>query len=243
VPSLFAFFNSQKLDSLQYFDVDPVKPEKVKTAEIGYRATLGKALFLDASYYFSIYTDFLGYKLGMDTKIDTLNKRVITADAYRVAANSKEIVTTQGFSVGLSYFFQNFYALTGNYSWNVLNLKGSIDPIIPAFNTPEHKFNIGLAARDLDTYIGQIHLINWSFSVNYKWIQGFQFEGSPQFTGFVPTYDLFDAQVSKTVPKLNMTFKLGASNLFDKKSYQVYGGPYVGRMAYFSATFDLAKNN
>jgi iron complex outermembrane receptor protein len=243
VPSLFAFFNSQKLDSLQYFDVDPVKPEKVKTAEIGYRATLGKALFLDASYYFSIYTDFLGYKLGMDTKIDTLNKRVITADAYRVAANSKEIVTTQGFSVGLSYFFHNFYALTGNYSWNVLNLKGSIDPIIPAFNTPEHKFNIGLAARDLDTYIGQIHLINWSFSVNYKWIQGFQFEGSPQFTGFVPTYDLFDAQVSKTVPKLNMTFKLGASNLFDKKSYQVYGGPYVGRMAYFSATFDLAKNN
>ncbi len=242
VPSLFDFFNSQKLDTLNYFNVAPVRPEKVKSAEFGYRATISKSIFLDASYYFSIYTDFLGYKLGMDTKIDTLNKRVISAQAYRVSANSTDIVTTQGFSIGLSYFFKSFYSLTGNYSWNVLDLRGSKDPIIPAFNTPEHKFNIGVAGRDIDKYVGPFHIINWSFSVNYKWIQGFEYEGSPQFTGYVPTYDMFDAQVSKTVPSIHTTFKLGASNLFNKKRFQVYGGPYVGRLAYFSATFDLAKN-
>jgi iron complex outermembrane receptor protein len=242
VPSLYSFFNSQKLDTLDYFNVDPVQPEKVKSIELGYRTTLFNSLFLDASYYFSVYTDFIGYKIGVATEIDTALKRVYKAQAYRVSANAKDVVFTQGFSVGLSYFFKNFYSITGNYSWNILDLRGSDDEIIPAFNTPEHKFNIGISGRDIDTYVGPLHLKNWSFSVNYKWIQGFVFEGSPQFTGFVPTYDLFDAQISKSLPNINTTFKLGASNLFNKKSLQVYGGPYVGRLAYFSLTYDLAKN-
>ena len=242
VPSLYSFFNSQKLDTLDYFNVDPVQPEKVKSIELGYRTTLFNSLFLDASYYFSVYTDFIGYKIGVATEIDTALKRVYKAQAYRVSANAKDVVFTQGFSVGLSYFFKNFYSITGNYSWNILDLRGSDDEIIPAFNTPEHKFNIGISGRDIDTYVGPVHLKNWSFSVNYKWIQGFVFEGSPQFTGFVPTYDLFDAQISKSLPNINTTFKLGASNLFNKKSLQVYGGPYVGRLAYFSLTYDLAKN-
>lgn len=242
VPSLYSFFNTQKLDSLEYFNVAPVSPEKVKSVEFGYRATLLSSLFLDASYYFSIYNDFIGYKIGVDTEIDTALKRVYKAQAYRVSANAKDVVFTQGFSAGLTYFFKNFYSLTGNYSWNILDLRGSTDPIIPAFNTPEHKFNLGISGRDIDRYVGPVHLKNWSFSINYKWIQGFTFEGSPQFTGYVPTYDLFDAQISKSVPKINTAFKLGASNLFNKKSLQVYGGPYVGRLAYFSVTYDLAKN-
>lgn len=242
VPSLYSFFNSQKLDTLDYFNVDPVQPEKVKSIELGYRTTLFNSLFLDASYYFSVYTDFIGYKIGVATEIDTALKRVYKAQAYRVSANAKDVVFTQGFSVGLSYFFKNFYTISGNYSWNILDLRGSDDEIIPAFNTPEHKFNIGISGRDIDRYVGPVHIKNWSFSVNYKWIQGFVFEGSPQFTGFVPTYDLFDAQISKSIPNINTTFKLGASNLFNKKSLQVYGGPYVGRLAYFSVTYDLAKN-
>lgn len=242
VPSLYSFFNSQNLDSLEYFNVAPVSPEKVKSVEFGYRATLLTSLFLDASYYFSIYNDFIGYKIGVDTEIDTALKRVYKAQAYRVSANAKDVVFTQGFSVGLTYFFKNFYSLTGNYSWNILDLRGSKDPIIPAFNTPEHKFNLGISGRDIDRYIGPVHIKDWSFSLNYKWIQGFTFEGSPQFTGYVPTYDLFDAQITKNIPKINTAFKLGASNLFNKKSLQVYGGPYVGRLAYFSVTYDLAKN-
>ncbi len=242
VPSLYDFFNSQKLDTLDYFSVDPVQPEKVRSIEFGYRTTLFNSLFLDASYYFSAYTDFIGFKVGVATEIDTALKRVYKAQAYRVSANAKDVVYTQGFSVGLTYFFKNFYSLTGNYSWNKLDLRGSDDEIIPAFNTPEHKFNIGISGRDIDRYVGPVHIKDWSFSINYKWIQGFVFEGSPQFTGFVPTYDLFDAQISKSVPKINTTFKLGASNLFNKKNIQVYGGPYVGRLAYFSVTYDLAKN-
>lgn len=242
VESLYDFFNSQKLDTLVYFNVRPVRPERVKSVELGYRTTLWNQIFVDASAYYSIYTDFLGYKLGVDTYIDTTIKRVITAQAYRVSANSEETVTTMGFSAGATYFFKSFFTISGNYSWNRLDLGGANDPIIPAFNTPEHKFNIGFAGRDIDRYIGPVYIKNWSFSINYKWIQGFQFEGSPQFTGYVPTYDMVDAQISKTIPLWNTTFKLGSSNLMNKKRYQVYGGPYVGRLAYLSVTYDLAKN-
>ena len=80
---------------------------------------------------------------------------------------------------------------------------------------------------------------NWGFSVNYKWVEGFIFEGSPQFTGFVPTYSQLDAQISKELKNLNATFKVGASNLLNNETFQVYGGPRVGRMAYTSLQFDF----
>jgi iron complex outermembrane recepter protein len=242
IPSLINFLNSQNPDTLSYFNIPPVRPEEVKSIELGYRTTLWKTIFIDASYYFSFYKYFLGYKLGADVHyVDSPAVFVNDVQIYRVAANSNDVVTTQGFAIGATYFFKEFFSLSGNYSWNVLDKRDSQDPIIPAFNTPENKFNIGISGRDIDRYYGPVHIKNWGFSVNYKWIQGFRYEGSPQFTGFVPTYDMLDAQISKTVPSIYTTFKLGASNVLNKKSYQVYGGPKVGRLAYFSLTFDLAR--
>ena len=45
---------------------------------------------------------------------------------------------------------------------------------------------------------------DFGFSINYKWVESFEFEGSPQFTGEVPTYDLIDMQISKKIPKYFM---------------------------------------
>jgi outer membrane receptor protein involved in Fe transport len=114
------------------------------------------------------------------------------------------------------------------------------DPIIPAYNTPENKFNIGINARD-------INLLNidafrrFGFGINYKWVEGFTFEGSPQFTGFVPQYDLVDAQVSVVIDKINTTIKVGASNIFDNRHFETYGGPYIGRLAYINLLYDFKK--
>lgn len=245
--------NIGNLDTLEYFDVDPIVPEKVRTIEAGYRGFFFGRLYVDASYYFSIYEDFIGYQIGVKSSFDTVIGFPQNPIAYRVSANSQNQVITQGAAIGLSYFFQNKYSVTGNYSWNKLTKTDADDPIIPAFNTPEHKFNLGFTARDL----GKAKNGHFGFSMNYKWIKGFIFEGSPQFTGFVPTYDMFDAQVSYRIPNDLITFKLGASNLFgiqpffrdgdvgerfknafDNRNSQVYGGPAIGRMAYFSVLFE-----
>lgn len=229
-------------NKLEYFNVAPVVPEKVKSVEIGYRGVFFNKVYIDGSYYFSFYKDFIGYQIGTKVYFDELGGFDLSRlQTYRVASNAKSQVTTQGFSVALNYYFWKWLAFNANYSWNVLNKKGTDDPLIPAFNTPENKFNVGISGRDIAFKKGNEAASHWGFSVNYKWVQGYLYEGSPQFTGYVPTYDMVDIQINKEVPKIYCTFKIGASNLLNNKKFQVYGGPRIGRLAYASILFDFDK--
>lgn len=231
--------SSLNTDTIEYFNIDAIRPEQVKTFEIGYRTSIGKKMYMDAGYYFSSYSNFIGYNIGLEAKFDDATALPSDIQAYRYSANSKNNVRTQGFSIGLNYYLNDIFGISGNYSWNKLVKVDEDDPIIPAFNTPEHKYNLSFSARDIKSNLGAGNL--FGFSVNYKWVQGFIFEGSPQFTGFVPSYDLVDAQVNYLVKQINTTFKLGASNLLNNMQYQTYGGPRIGRLAYFSIVYDLTK--
>jgi len=240
--------NSPSKDSLKFFSVKPIQPEKAKSAEIGYRTTLFNKLYIDANYYYTRYTDFIGYKIGAKfTGGDTINMaqdtgyfiNLTSIQAYRMAANAANTVTTQGASIGINYYLHPKYSLNGNYSWNKLNEEGTKDPIIPAYNTPEHKYNLGFSGKEIHFSNSKSFLRNFSFSINYKWVDGYTYEGSPQFTGNVPAYDLVDVQISKNLPELNATLKIGSSNILDNKHYEVYGGPYIGRMSYCSILFEL----
>ena len=220
------------IDTLSYFNLDPIRPESVKSFEISYKGMFFNKLFVDVGYYFNSYTNFIGFVNGVDVFV-TPNNTLIIQDVYRIATNSKERITTQGITLGLNYYIGDHLALNGNYSWNKLN-KQSEDPIIPAYNTPENKFNLGFQGKDLAIK----KFKGLGFNINYKWIQGFLSEGSPQFTGNIPSYGLLDAQVNKLIEKAKLTVKLGASNLLNNEVLQVYGGPYVGRMVYLSLAFD-----
>ncbi|MFN7313791.1 MAG: TonB-dependent receptor, partial [Bacteroidota bacterium] len=229
---------------LSYFNVDPIKPEQVRTFELGWRGSLFKdKLYVDVNYYFSWYTNFIGYKIGArpnwpeGSNVPTRNPEV-----FRVATNSKDEVTTQGFTGGINYFYKKYLGFAANYSWNVLDRQGSTDPLIPAFNTPEHKYNIGLNGRDFDINFGAFRSKWWGYGINYKYQTGFMFEGSPQFTGEVPAYYMLDVQINKRIPGWYCTFKLGSNNITDNRVIQVYGGPQVGRLAYFSVLFELDGN-
>ena len=220
----------------QYYSRDAVRPEQVRNVEVGYRTTWWDRLYLDATYYYSWYTDFIGYHLGLRIEDDpggSAANRLSSVQAYRIASNATEQVTTQGFSLGANYYFSR-YTLAGNYTWNVLNA-GEDDPIIPAYNTPEHKYNLSLAGRDLDWNLGKGRC---GFNVTYKWVEGFLFEGSPQFTGRIPSYSLVDAQISWAKPDQVWQVKLGSSNVLNQKVVQVYGGPAVGRLTYLSLTWN-----
>ncbi len=248
IPSLINYFKPAQLvkDSLKFFSIDPIQPEKAKSFEIGYRTTIMNKVYLDANYYYSRYNDFIGYRIGakhngQDTLINGVSGYYLpptSIQVYRMAANSQNIVTTKGMSIGINYFINSNYSINGNYSWNKLNEKGTEDPIIPAYNTPENKFNIGFSGRDIHISRNSI-LRNYSFSLNYKWVQGYLYEGSPQFTGNIPSYGLVDMQISKEIPRLSAILKVGSSNILNNLHYEVYGGPYIGRMTYCSLLFEL----
>jgi len=233
--SIWSYYQSgRNTDSLVRFNVSPIQPEEVKCLEFGYRGVLDNKVFIDANYYYNWYTNFIGFVNGADIYYDALN--LFINDVYRIATNSSELITTQGFSIGVNCYLNNQFTVNSNYSWNKLN-KLSDDPIIPAFNTPENKFNIGINGKEIDIALLGIGKI--SFNTNYKWVQGFTFEGSPQFTGFIPSYGLLDLQITKEISKLDLAIKMGASNILNNKVIQVYGGPFIGRMAYLSLSFDF----
>jgi outer membrane receptor for ferrienterochelin and colicin len=223
------------------FDIRPIRPEVARTLELGYKANPWNPFFIDATFWYSIYEDFIGFNLVSPAPTNP-NAETIP-QPLRISANATEQVTTIGFTGGFNYFFWRFYNLNGNYTYTELAAEES-DPIIPAYNTPRHKFNVGFGARELryDIALGQrtLKVRNLGFNVNFKWVEGFLFEGSPQFTGFVEEYWTLDAQVSYKAEKLwNAIFKLGASNLMDRRFIQVYGGPEIGRMAYFQVNMNL----
>ena len=222
-------------DTLVYFDIAPIRPEQVRTFEVGYRTTLGEKVYVDGSYYFSIYEHFIGYNIGLDALFIGNEQSPRAVDVYRYAANSISEVQTQGAAIGINYYIDNNFMVAGNYSWNELVKTDEDDPIIPAFNTPKHKYNLSISARDLKLD-GDM---TWGFSANYKWVEGFIFEGSPQFTGVVPTFNLLDAQVNAVIPSLNTTIKIGGSNVLNNLHIEAYGGPYVGRMLYASLIYDF----
>jgi outer membrane receptor protein involved in Fe transport len=225
-------------EELDFYDVAPIRPEQARTFEVGVRSSLTDKIYIDANYYYTRYIDFIGFNIGVQFPYTPQSIIPTNIQAYRVAANATDVVTTQGFALGVNYYFIKNFALTGNFSWNKL-ISGDDDPIIPAFNTPEFKYNIGMNARDLDTDFGFFRLKNWGFAANFKWVEGFVFEGSPQFTGFVDSYYMVDAAVTSNFKKINTTVKLGASNLTNNEVYTVYGGPLIGRMAYVSLVYEF----
>ncbi|MFN5324993.1 MAG: TonB-dependent receptor [Bacteroidota bacterium] len=244
VPSLINYFDyNSKFDTLEFFSLNPVRPEEVKTVEIGYRATIGKRLYIDLGAYHSWYKYFIGYRVGADVDvfetftISFLGDTIFYNDlrfnnVVRVASNANDRVTTSGFSIGLNYYLGKYFAVTSNYSYNKLDKQGSDDPLIPAFNTPEHKYNIGFNGRDINGF---------GFSINYKWVDGFEYEGSPQFTGYLDSYDVVDAQVNYKFKDEPWIVKVGSSNILNNKHYEIFGGPLVGRLYYLSLSLSLSN--
>ncbi|HNM70589.1 MAG: TonB-dependent receptor [Bacteroidetes bacterium] len=248
------------LAELDYFNIDRIRPEKARTIEVGYRGTHWESWYFDVSAYHSWYTDFIGYMIGIDAAFDpTTGFPLGGIQVYRLAANATSLVRTMGGNFGVTHYRKKA-VYTFNYSYNQL-ISGADDPIIPAYNTPLNKFNLGVSGHE--------YRIPWTdkrdlgFGVNYKFIEGFTFTGSPQFSGPIRTYDMVDAQLSVGFPKAHLTVKLGASNLFgiaplfdkdvpssdrferavNNKVYMVYGGPQVGRLAYLQLSYELSTRN
>lgn len=236
IESFQEYRRSLNLNRLSYFSIAPIRPEQVRTVEFGYRGSFGTKLFVDASFYNSWYTHFIGFKIGIDAQFDQQTGLPRDIQVYRYSANSLNQVQTQGFNIGANYYFYKVHAINANYSWNRIVKSVKDDPIIPAFNTPEHKINLGLSARE---WLKQSDNNNsWGYSINYKWLEGFLFEGSPQFTGIVPSYSLLDVQINYTLWAQNIMMKLGASNALNNQAFQTYGGPVIGRLAYFSILYE-----
>ena len=234
--------NLQNIDSLlsilEPITLNPIQPEQVKTVEIGYRGIIRNGLYVDLNAYYSRYSSFIGDIRVVQPDGDAvageesgenaiLNK---SFQPYQIPVNAKEKVTTYGGAIGLAYYFGKGFMAKINYTYSLMDTAGLTDPIIPSFNTPKHKFNIGLQGTRVFKELG--------FSFNYKWIDKFRWESSFG-DGDVPSYSLIDMQLNYNFPDYHSTLRIGASNLLRNNHIEAYGSPTIGRMIYASWTFHL----
>lgn len=238
-----SIFEIRMSDVLKPMVLDPIKPENVTTLEFGYRGVITSGFYIDLSAYYSIYSNFIGdirlVKLledgtvaGEESGEDALinnSEQSPTYKVYQFPTNSTNDVYTYGGTVGLNYFFKTFIA-SGNYTYSDIDTSGLDDGIIPGFNTPKHKFNIGLDGNKVYK--------NFGFSTRFRWNDSFRWESSFG-DGDVPSYYTVDAQVNYEFPIIRSTLRIGASNLLDAKVRQAYGSPEIGRLVFTSWTFKM----
>jgi outer membrane receptor protein involved in Fe transport len=224
---------------------DRLKPERVATIEGGYKGLLFEKLGIDVNYYYSEYNDFIGSvrllgnrdgsrptlaQIGAEArKPQPFQDRAGDTRVLQVQANAAQKVRTTGGLVALTYAVAPALNLTGNYSLNILDTSNLPENFQTYYNTPKHKYNLGAAGQAWK---------GLNYSVNYRWAQGHLFE-SPFAAGQLESYSTFDAQLGYALPKLNSAVQVGASNLFNDRNIQLYGGPQVGRLLWAGLTLDV----
>jgi outer membrane receptor protein involved in Fe transport len=244
---------------LKVADLPPARPEQITSFEVGYKGIVAdNKVFIDIDAYTNRYNGFLGQvqvfvpngaTVGTDAGVLSMldiNRDPTTGTSsnaasqgqsrYRVYTNAKNIYHNYGSSAGITYNFYQHYTVSGNVSFNKLKAQTASDIFVTGFNTPEWSGNVSFGNREV--------VKNFGFNVVYKWQQSYLWE-SPLVTGTVPSIKTVDAQVTYRVPSYYATFKLGATDIFNKRYYQYAGGPTIGGLYYVSVTLDglLASNN
>jgi iron complex outermembrane receptor protein len=216
-----------------------IRPEKINTFEIGYKALLfhDRVLF-DADAYFNRYDHFIGQvevvkpnsgSIGVDDSTTwyaydrTKNKK------YRMWTNSLGTVTNHGASIGITWSVNRKYTLSGNFAYSdITGIKGE-DALIPAFNTPRYTVNLTAGNRAITERLGA--------SVTWRWQDGF-FWQSPLADGYIPAYQTVDVQLTLQLPKIHSHIKAGATNVLNHRFTQYTGGPRIGGFYYVSFLYD-----
>lgn len=225
-------------------NVPYIKPEQTQSFEIGYKGLLAQKLLVDVNYYRSTFKNFLinqvvirptNNVLNSDGTINSAAAQDILGgktQAFQLYTNAADKVSSQGVSLGLTYFLPENFRVGFNSTWSDFNILDANPNNIPAFNTPRWKTNLTLSNSKITERLG--------FSVAWHWQESFDWYGTfnENRPGNIPAYSLIDAQVNYHVPSLKTTVKLGANNLTNQYIVQAYGSPAVGGLYYVSLTFD-----
>ncbi len=231
-----------------------LRPERIQSWEIGYKALIGKRLFFDAYYYSSLYKDFIGgtsivvptAAAGPGLPIESGAGGASTRLAYSRPSNTTAEITASGYAANLSYSLPKGY----NIGFNIANneLKGftpTAEQQYAQFNTPKNRYNLIFGKR-----LGSGEKIGFNVTLRnqdaFLWESGFVQSTTttvPLFTNTkVPKITNLDAQVSFKVPSFKSIIKVGGTNIGSKPYFQAFGSALVGSMYYVSLSFDELFN-
>jgi outer membrane receptor protein involved in Fe transport len=219
--------DSSRLVRAQYKNV---KPETVRSYEIGYKGVIGKKLMVDGYVYYSEYKDFLvGVAVAQSragNKFELYSPFSSTNVSY--TQNSADKVKSIGWGLGLEYNAVKKYVVYANIFSDQLR---DVDPtVVTYFNAPKYRFNIGLKNENVCHNIG--------FNVVYKWQDDNYYEGT-FVSGTLPHFGWLDAQITYRPVGTKSTFRAGGTNIGNFYARTGFGSPAVGGLYYLSYGYNL----
>ncbi len=207
-----------------------VRPETVKSYELGYKGVIGKKMLVDAYVYSSLYQDFL-VGVAVAQSRNGANAELyspFSTNNVSYTQNATEDVRSIGWGLSLQYQWVKNYILYGNVFSDELR---DVDPtVVTYFNAPRYRFNIGV--RNDNVYK------NFGFNVVYKWQDENYYEGT-FVTGTLPSFGWLDAQVTYRPANTKSTFRVGGTNIMNKYQRTGFGSPAVGGLYYVSYGYNL----
>ncbi len=222
-----ALSDSSRLVRAQYREV---KPETVKSYELGYKGIIGKKLLVDGYVYYSQYQDFLVSNAVVQSRNGANFELYSAYSSTNVSyvQNSDDNVKSIGWGIGLEYQLIKRYVLYGNVFSDQLK---DVDPtVVTFFNAPKYRFNIGLRNENVFNNIG--------FNVVFKWQDNNYYEGT-FVSGTLPYFGWWDAQVTYRPPTTKSTFRVGGTNLGNQYQRTGFGSPAVGGLYYINYGYNL----
>ena len=240
--------NAQSL--LQPYEFQPWEPERVRVFEIGYKGVISEKLLIDAYYYHNTFEVFSGGQIIVqDANFNPANPASAlglnllsanTRQVYSFPVSDRSRIRSNGWAVGLDYALPKGYRLGGNVSYNAL-VQDETSETITNFNTPDYRFNLSFANREVVKNLG--------FNMVYRWQNEFVWNSSvvsPALNqaglAVVDAFGTLDAQVSYRARDWKTIFKVGGSNILNNSYQQAFVNPFVGSMWFISVTFDEFLN-
>ncbi len=210
-----------------------IKPETVKSFEVGYKALIGKKLFFDVYGYHSEYQNFIARVAvgrGENALLGPIGSLInpLTTTNYSFVTNSSTPVKAIGYGVGLEYSIVKNYVASGNFYSD--ELRDVPTGLVTFFNTPKYRTNLGLSNADVYNGIG--------FNVIYRWQDKINWEGTFG-SGEVPAYSTVDAMVSYKFSKIRSIGKIGATNIGNIYYRSAFGNPQIGGLYYVSFAYNV----
>lgn len=232
-----AFIRSGGTTELEIGNADLVKPERITSAEIGYRGKV-KKFIVDMSVYYNQYADFISGEVVYAPLYGTVGDNGLSEDAirnqdyvaYQTYTNSEADIKSFGGSIGVTTKLFGNYELGGSYTYTKQDFDQAAFPdFITSFNTPLHKTKATFGNSEV--------VKNFGFNVAWRWSDTYYWQATFG-DGQIPSYHNVDAQISLTVPSFKSTIKVGATNLLGQEYFTAIGTANIGSMYYVSLTIN-----
>lgn len=244
----------------------PVKPEQVRSIEVGYKGLIGDKILFDIAYYYNSYTNFITQLFlrkaagPIDASVPQTPGFIFDPRTEQNVRNAQTLLTPGSFStVPGGPLVENSFSTYTNFNQEVTSqgIAAGLEYSLPkgyrvTGNYNWNRLNTALTPGFLAEFNTPEHKFNLGFgnrkltdkigfNVNYRYQNAFLWE-STFAQGIVPEVGVVDAQVSYKLKNIKSMIKIGGSNLTNERYVLNYGGPTLGAVYYVSITFDELMN-